>query len=392
VLRIGIVTGEYPPHQGGVGDFSHEIALALADLGHEVHVITHKKAQPDSRLNLHAAIGNWNFWSLYQVRQIARSIPLDIVNIQYQAAAYNLGWPIHFLPNVVGVPSVVTFHDLRVPYLFPLAGAQRRRQAVYSLAARATGVIVTNSNDHFGLERTQQVRKIAEIPIGSNIKAFATHTGARNIDYGQRWGFTANDKVIGYFGFLNVSKGGKTLLQALAQLPGYRLLLIGGRTGTSDATNAKYAAEVDSLAANLGVAERIVRTGYLAPDDTTRAFLACDLMAMPYSDGVSLRRGSFMACLAHGMPTITTTPEFVFPGLGDQQNVYFVLPDDSDALARAIQHLSATPELRVRLANGAARLATEFTWDKIAQRTADFFERVLAAPTAEFHRGRRRRR
>ena len=91
MLRIGIVTGEYPPHKGGVGDFTRELALALAELGHDVHVITHKQARSDPSLKLHPVNGAWNFWSLLQVRQIARSIPLDIVNIQYQAAAYNLG-------------------------------------------------------------------------------------------------------------------------------------------------------------------------------------------------------------------------------------------------------------------------------------------------------------
>lgn len=376
MLRIGIVTGEYPPHQGGVGDFSHALALALIDLGHAVHVITHPQARSDSAIKVHPLIGSWNFWSLYQVRQIAQSIPLDIVNIQYQAAAYHLGLPIHFLPSVIGLPSVVTFHDLRVPYLFPKAAGLRRR-AVNYLAESATGVIVTNANDHFQLERAQLLRKVADIPIGSNIRPFATHSGVRNLEYGQRWRLTESDTVIGYFGFLNISKGGKTLLQALAQLSGYKLLLIGGRTGSSDVTNAAYADEIDSLAADLGVTSQIIRTGYLAPDDTTRAFLACDLMAMPYSDGVSVRRGSFMACLAHGLPTVTTAPEYVFPGLKDRHNVYLVSPDDPTALAQAINALATNAPLKARLALGAVQLSAEFTWAKIAKRTSDFFQAVL---------------
>jgi len=39
-MRIGLITGEYPPMQGGVGDFTHELGKALAALGHEVHVLT----------------------------------------------------------------------------------------------------------------------------------------------------------------------------------------------------------------------------------------------------------------------------------------------------------------------------------------------------------------
>ncbi|MBU0702261.1 MAG: glycogen/starch synthase [Chloroflexi bacterium] len=38
-MRIGLISGEYPPDQGGVGDFTRELARALADIGHEIHVI-----------------------------------------------------------------------------------------------------------------------------------------------------------------------------------------------------------------------------------------------------------------------------------------------------------------------------------------------------------------
>jgi len=32
-LRVLFVTGEFPPMQGGVGDYTKEISLALHDLG-----------------------------------------------------------------------------------------------------------------------------------------------------------------------------------------------------------------------------------------------------------------------------------------------------------------------------------------------------------------------
>ena len=39
-MRITVITGEYPPQEGGVGDFTQQIGYALHALGHEVHVIT----------------------------------------------------------------------------------------------------------------------------------------------------------------------------------------------------------------------------------------------------------------------------------------------------------------------------------------------------------------
>ncbi len=386
--------------QGGVGDFSRELALALAALGHDVHVITHVSVgaglvpalagTPDTGLSarpaptIHPITRSWNLQSLISIRRLARALSLDLINIQYQAAAYGMTPPIHFLPTAAGLPSVVTFHDLRVPYLFPKAG-RLRREAVTYLARSASGVIVTNPEDRLALERDPRVRALAEIPIGSNIAPKIPNPKSQNPKipksqietYRRKYGLGSGEVVVGYFGFLNASKGGETLFRALAQLPNYQLLLIGGRTGASDPTNTAYAAELDALAIQLGIANRVIRTGYLPPDETTQAFLACDLMAMPYVDGASFRRGTFMACLAHGLPTITTRPAMPLPQLKDGENVRLVPPEDPAALAAAMRELAADPALRAKLSAGALELAEQFTWDKIAAQTAAFFEKVL---------------
>ncbi|MBI4316598.1 MAG: glycosyltransferase family 4 protein [Chloroflexi bacterium] len=373
--RIGIVTGEYPPMQGGVGDFSRELAVALCALGHEVHVLTHAGATtslPNAAPVVHPVIRAWTLPALFAIRRLARSLALDVINIQYQAAAYGLGLPIHLLPRLAGVPSVVTFHDLRLPYLFPKAGPLRRG-AVLHLARSASGAIVTNSEDRRTLERAGGVRTLAEIPIGSNI-APAPPPGYDRDAWRAARRAGRSDLLIGYFGFLNASKGGDTLLRALALLPDARLLLIGGRTGASDPTNTAYAAELGALANELGIADRIVRTDYLPPAETSEALLACDVMAMPYADGASFRRGTFMAALAHGCPTVTTRPAVSLPQLQHGHNVMLVPPRDPAALAESIRAVWANPALRARLSAGASALAGSFAWDKIAAQTAAFFE------------------
>lgn len=374
-MRLGLVTGEYPPTPGGVGDFSRQLSLALASIGHTVHVITrssppHEDGAVDG-LTVHRRIRSWGAGSLTAIRRLARELALDILNIQYQAAAYGMSPPIHFLPAAAGLPSAITFHDLRVPYLFPKAGALRWQTILY-FARSAAGVVVTNPEDRLTLERAGGVRAMREIPIGSNITPAPPPNYSRS-----RWraarGAADSDLLVGYFGFLNASKGGETLFRALAQIPHAKLILIGGREGASDPTNAAYASQLDRLAAELGISQRLIRTGYLPPAETTAALLACDVMAMPYADGASFRRGTFMAALAHGRPTVTTRPAVELPQLRDRENILLVPPRHPDALADAIRALWADAPLRARLAAGAAALADAFTWDKIAAQTAEFF-------------------
>ncbi|MBI5081282.1 MAG: glycosyltransferase family 4 protein [Chloroflexi bacterium] len=314
----------------------------------------------------------------------------DLLNIQYQAAAYGMTPPIHFLPLVADVPCVMTFHDLRVPYLFPKAGALRW-QAILLLAKTSKGVIVTNPEDRLTLEKNlwnadnadstlKNADKLIEIPIGSNIKVNPKlQTSNSKKEARRKYGLSDDDVVIGYFGFLNASKGGETLFRALVQLPitNYHLLLIGGRTGSSDPTNQAYADQLDALANELGIADRIIRTGYLSPEETTQAFFACDMMAMPYEDGASFRRGTFMACLAHGMPTITTQPSIPLPQLIHGENIFLISSGSATSLSSTIMELVNDSNLRAQLSHGALELSDQFTWDKIAKKTEEFFESVI---------------
>ncbi|MBO9308676.1 MAG: glycosyltransferase family 4 protein [Chloroflexi bacterium] len=383
-MRIGLITGEYPPMEGGVGAFTHELAAALAALGHEVHILTHRRAARNSAPNVHVAaeVRDWNWAALTQARRWARRNRLEVINLQYEAAAFGKVAPlVHLLPRCLNpFATVTTFHDLLVPYLFPKAGRLRYR-ALLSLARDAKGVIVTNVQDEQQLARERGVAPIRRIPIGSNI-APAPPPDFDRAALRAAHGIPEDGVLIGYFGFLNASKGAACLLRgvahALRQGVNAYLILIGGRTGSSDPTNARYAESVDELIARLQLSERVRRTGFIESAAVSAHLLACDMLALPYTDGVSFRRGSFMAGLAHGCPIITSTPALPLPELRHGDQVYLVPPEHPEALGEAIRTLAESPQLRMRLSHFARQLAEQFTWTRIAQRTADFFLEVIA--------------
>jgi len=98
--------------QGGVGDFTNELGQALAELGVEVSVITSAEArmqdagckkQETHFLRLascivHPVIEKWDWSSWRRIMGLLDQIHPDIVNIQYQAAAYGMHPAINFLP------------------------------------------------------------------------------------------------------------------------------------------------------------------------------------------------------------------------------------------------------------------------------------------------------
>jgi glycosyltransferase involved in cell wall biosynthesis len=387
-MRIGLITGEYPPMEGGVGAFTHELATALAALGHEVHILTHRQATHNGAPNIHVAaeVRSWNWAAWAQAQRWAQQNRLEVINLQYEAAAFGKVAPlVHLLPmRLSDFATVITFHDLLVPYLFPKAGALRY-QALLSLARSAKGVIVTNVQDEQQLAQARGIAPLRRIPIGSNI-APAPPPDFDRAALRAAHGIPEDGVLIGYFGFLNASKGAACLLRGVAHALGQGvnayLILIGGRTGSSDPSNVHYAESVDDLIARLQLSARVRRTGFIESADVSAHLLACDVLVLPYTDGVSFRRGSFMAGLAHGCPIITTTPALPLPELHHGDQVYFVPPEQPEALGEAIRTLAESPQLRARLSHFARQLAEQFTWTRIAQRTADFFLEVIAESAA----------
>jgi len=385
-MRIGLITGEYPPDRGGVGDFTHELGRAMAELGHQAHVITSKlqtcklaNLQTCKGVTVHRVVHGWGWGCWREVLQVAREERLDVLNIQYQAAAYRMHPAINLLPWWLSQrgepPVVVTFHDLRVPYLFPKAGPLRW-QAVLALVRWADGVIVTNREDELQIADCRLQTPVRRIPIGSNI-APQLPAGYDRDTWRARWGLGPDDLLLGYFGFLNERKGGEDLIETLAALVAQglsaHLLLIGGRAGSSDPTNVAYAERVDHLIAKHSLAERVHRTGFVPLEDVSASLAAVDVCVLPYQDGVSLRHGSLHACLAHGRAVVTTRPAVPLPEARDGENMVLAEPRNPEELAEAVARVAANPALRARLEAGAAALAAEFTWEQIAAQTLQFF-------------------
>lgn len=375
--------------QGGVGDYTREIGSALAGLGCDVHVVTSTQASAADGMEVHAVMERWD-WTCWKVLlDLVRRLEPDVVHIQYQAAAYAMHPAINFWPWRLGrlgpdrPRSVVTFHDLRVPYLFPKAGPVRR-WVVERLARSSDAVITTNREDYESLEELDPPPTL--IPIGSNV------TLAPPIDYDRRawrarWGVHADDFLLCFFGFINDRKGVDTLIQALHLLTqeqegpkNPQLLFIGGQTGASDPTNVAYLARIQALISELGLEDRVRWTGYVPGEEVSASFQAADLCVLPFRDGVSFLHGTFHAALAQGVPIVTSQPRVALPELVDGKNVRLVPPEDAQALAAAIGQLAGDPDLRRTLGAGAQVLSTQFRWEKIAADTLDLYHALGAGP------------
>ena len=401
-MHILFVTGEYPPMQGGVGAYTEALAVELTDMGLTVSVITsrqlthHPQFSPSDEvigshiipqsqekpsngiIRLYPKIERWTWQTCQTIAKMAKQVNADWIHVQYQTAAFGMNPSINFAPQLwhwTGKSNVAwTYHDLLIPYLFPKAGDGLRRWVTERPCHSAKATIVTNRADQ---QRLQQ-RGISPqvIPIGSNIKGYALTPGERSARRRMR-GYDDDTLVLGYFGFLNRSKGGITLVRTLFRLQRerkqVRLLLIGERVGASDPTNYTYLQEVEQLIIDLDLADSVQWTGHQSDEEVGADLNACDVLLMPYEDGVSLRRGTLMAGLANGCAIVTTQPQEPIPELEDGEHIIYVPARDPDATALMVKHLADNVAIAERMRQNARIASQQFSWKSIAAKHAEIY-------------------
>jgi len=388
LMHILFVTGEYPPQQGGVGAYTAELGRALVEQGIQVSVVTSRgvdisaEGLPDEII-IHNIIDRWDtsIWSA--VGRLATEIHADWIHVQYQTAAFGMNPAINLAPErwrkSASKPRVAwTYHDLLVPYLLPKIGDRVRRWVTIRPGKKSDLTVVTNEGDRIQL-RDQAIPNLHSIPIGSNIHGLQLDDVER-IARRQLRGYNEADRVLAYFGFLNRSKGGTTLIRALRllvdQYPTAQLLMIGERVGASDPTNYAYLQEVEQLIDDLGLTNHVQWTGHQTDAEVGADLNACDVLVMPYVDGASLRRGTLMAGLANGCAVVTTTPQMPLPELVDEREVLYVAPENDVALAKVVGRLLDSPWLGDRLRTNARKQSRLFTWSSIAHRHIECYDLI----------------
>lgn len=361
---ILFVSGEYPPDVGGVGDYTAHLGTALADLGWRSRVLSRKQ------------VGRWDARSLLRLLRAAPRA--GIVHIQFQAGAYDLLGDVYLMPTLVRAfrartRVVTTFHDTRVPYLFPLPGAGRRlrHQAVQLLARTSDAVIAADQRDLAAIGGPSPRHYL--VPIGSNIACAPPRCFDRQA-YRAHLGLGPSTLAVVYFGLLNVSKGIGLLLDAfellLERRPDTLLLLLGGEVGASDPTDRLTADRLRSRIEQLGA--HVVRTGWLSAPDLSAHLLSGDIAALPYVDGASPRRGSLLACAEHGLPIVST-----LPAAPEMAPFIHSVAADRTALAEALLRIDADPGLAARLQEASRALARRVSWPSIAAAHVRIYERLL---------------
>ena len=376
IRQVLFVTGEYPPRTGGVGDHVVRLSESFATSGLTCHVATESRSEDDTAARVYSVGNRYPMQAISNTIRVARRLRPDVIHLHYQAGAFARPGEMFGLARILprltaGSRLAVTFHDLLQPYLFPKAGPLRAR-VIRSLARCVDAAIYVDEVDRRrAVEQGYGEANSHWIPAGPTIEPpidVDDRSVARKL-----LSLDAEDFIVGFFGFRQLSKGVGVLAEALCrpEFAGRRTLLalIGAAAPPSSPRRAEPPVPPSTF-------DRVRRvdTGEQPPGTISRWLVACDAIALPFLDGLSARRGSFMNAVAHGVPVVTTAPPVEWTVDVRADEAVLVAPGDAAALAAALAGIRDNPERRRRFARGSRAVAARHTWSQIARRTLAAYE------------------
>jgi glycosyltransferase involved in cell wall biosynthesis len=406
-LRVALLSYRSKPHSGGQGVYVRALSRELTRLGHRVEVFS---GQPYPELDGGVPLTRLPSLDLYRdpdpfrtprpsefrdwvdvaewatmctagfpepmtfswraARQLLpRAAEFDVVHDNQ-----SLGWGLLRLMRA-GLPTVATVHHpVAIDRALDLAAAPslrrkltlRRWYGFTRMQARVTprldGITTVSESSARAIETHLGVPadRIPVIPVGIDPDVFRPPADAAARDPESIVAVTSADVPL---------KGLVHLLEAVAKLRTERparLTVVG---------SARPGGPAQATLDRLALHDAVRFTGPVPESELVRLLQQAAVVAIPsLYEGFSLPAIEAMAC---GTALVTTDagalPEVVGAEAGLQ-----VQAGDVEELTAALQRVLDSPELRDRLGRaGRERVLSSYTWRATAERTADWYGRVL---------------
>ena len=374
-MRILILNSEYPPIGGGAGNASANLARCLADLGHEVSVVTarfgdqphlekstnltviriptlRRKQDRSGALEQIVFILSASFWTLRLIRQLKPDVTLAFFGVPSGAVTL-------FIKLVTKIPYVVSLRGGDVPGFRPYDfGTYHKLIApLLRIIWKQASAIVANSNGLRELAVQFDARfEIPVIPNGVDLELY--RTDARS---------AAMPRLFSV-GRIVHQKGLDLAMHALAGLKELSWeWRIAGDGPQLDALKL--------LAQKLGIADRVQFLGWQAREQLIEQYHWSNLFLFPSRhEGMP---NAVLEAMASGLPVIASriagSEELVSNG-----ETGFLFPsEDIEALRDALRKLISDTVLRQTMGNVARRHMEErYSWAATAKQYALLLEKV----------------
>lgn len=366
-MNMLFISGSFPNQKSGIGDSADRLFSEFNKKVCTKLMTSNEKKINDyiNQCNYNDVIymDSWNlkFASLRKISRILKEYNIDVVHIEYPGDAYGRGMFINFLPFYIRCTNMLKRKKVKVFLrLHEFTKARLLRRIVIIPMIMFSNKIYVPALNDWGVLRRIFGKKINKTLIGSNINV--VNICKEEVD---------NKINLAYFGFVYHNKGIEVLLNIFNKIKQndkenkFKFTIIGEVSDKEDNHFRKYHIRVLKMIRDLKLEDKIRITGYLSNKDVSKELKKVDIAILPFDDGLSLRRGSFLAFLEHGIPIVTTYGDEECLNLFKEvEGIY--MGKSSDELINKILSWSNDKNNLLKMGRENAEISRKFSWDGIA--------------------------
>ncbi len=396
-MKVAFLSREYPPDTawGGIATVYHDLAHALTERGHEVHVICQAVAEPNDHMDngvfvhrvgtnpkRYSAIAriNYSFYAWLKLREVIRKYDVEIVHAACWGAEGFLYSIRKQTPLVVGLHS--SANDVIRARTYSGIEEQidlRILSWLENFTVKRADMIAANSQATY----TQAIERLRIDPESVKIVHHAIDIQKFKYvesDIRERLQITSDAGMVLFIGRLEARKGVHVLCEAIPEvitsMPLTKFVLVGRDTNTApDGGSVK--SYIMEQARGHGFLDSLVFIDFLPLEELIQLYSACDLFVLPsLYETFGLVTMEAMAC---GKPVVATSTGIVPELELDGENGIMVPPGDAGALAEGLIKLLSLKDEHKRLIAKNNRELTEarFSIPEWANKMVQVYEKAL---------------
>ncbi|MCX8103565.1 MAG: glycosyltransferase family 4 protein [Candidatus Bipolaricaulota bacterium] len=386
-MKIGIFTDTFTPQINGVTSILEELYRVLTRQGHEVFIFAPAYSRAQRSENGH--IFRFPALTAYFHKDSRVVIPYDRrasavfprLDVVYSHTPVSMGLLALRVARKYHLPHVHTYHTLFTEYLHYLPRLIRptRRMAERMSAAfcnRCDAITTPSQAMKEELLRYGVAKPIYVLPFGVDIEPFERPI---RTDVRAALGLAPDEFFLLYAGRLGTEKNLHFLLRGFRVLLDHwrspqpiRLVLAGG--GPHRPLFEEYAQE-------LGLAERVLFTGFIPRDELVEYYRAADLFV--FASKTETQGLVLVEAMAAGLPAVVVRAMGVTDIVVDGETGVLV-PEDEAIFAHTVIELLQDPCRREYLRAGAKRKAHEMSIQHSVTKLIEIFEALKSS--AQYNR------
>lgn len=375
-MRIAFFTDVYRPTINGVVASIDSFANELRSKGHEVTIICPSYPDvDDSDYTLRVRAITFPTYKEYRLAspisaKVEKHMKENVYDVIHIHSPFSIGLTGIFYAKRFRLPVVYTAHTNYADYRHYVHGGSLIPQSVIDrLAAHFSNnidlTVVPSQKIASSLARYGTKKPVAIIPTG-----VAKPQGGSRAAFKKHYGLTRAVNLL-YVGRLTKEKSVDFLIRSFAEAldrldPKTKLVIVG---------DGPYRKELERLADELVLADRVIFTGFLSGEDLADAYRAADAFChTSYSETQGM---TLLEAASYGLPLVVSDDD-AYEGIAEDRVNALIAGPDIEEYANQLVRVATDAELREQFSKASKEISRHFSMPDQTEKLIEQYGRVIA--------------